>query len=318
MSTEARKEIRLAFEAYPQVLPLLEQAATAPDYNAELDYTSPPEAVRSQLHAILFNSRSVIRVLRIRAEWLAAEGDGDGALETCRNGLRLLRHFSRNPFLVIYYTVAAEADGVIDVANLTLQHASVSRRLRNVFDAELAMVAPTYSLPLAIRSERALVVDFVRTHSGEQSWILGRAIWNHRASECLQFFTTFLALADNALPFRRTLDTIRAMPAKRWNLPWTYSRDTVDMACRRYTKAVALSRCLRIINALQNHAPFDGKKAPMLSQLGLPPDTFTDPYNDNPLYIKPKGQGWLVYSVGADFRDDGGELAHDRDVGLGP
>ena len=57
---------------------------------------------------------------------------------------------------------------------------------------------------------------------------------------------------------------------------------------------------------------------PALADLGLPADVTTDPFNDEPLHIRKLPTGWLIYSVGADLKDDGGDLTDYHDVGVGP
>jgi hypothetical protein len=79
---------------------------------------------------------------------------------------------------------------------------------------------------------------------------------------------------------------------------------------------VALSRCARIVNAWRRtHAA-----KPTLDQMGLPPGATIDPYTGRPLKVVEKPNGWLIYSVGADLKDDGGAIAPGlyKDVGLGP
>jgi hypothetical protein len=43
-----------------------------------------------------------------------------------------------------------------------------------------------------------------------------------------------------------------------------------------------------------------------------------DPFTDEPLHVKKTPRGWLVYSVGPDFKDDGGKLDGRSDIGVGP
>ena len=78
-------------------------------------------------------------------------------------------------------------------------------------------------------------------------------------------------------------------------------------------------RCLRVLNALQTHVPEGSDEVPKLSELGLPAETTTDPYTGDPLHVKKLPQGWLIYSVGKNFVDDGGKFDDEHsDVGVGP
>ena len=80
----------------------------------------------------------------------------------------------------------------------------------------------------------------------------------------------------------------------------------------------AMSRCLRVLNAIQARAGPGSDKVPQLADLGLPHETTIDPYNSEPLHIKKLPEGWLVYSVGMNLVDDGGTLEKVEDVGFGP
>jgi hypothetical protein len=76
-------------------------------------------------------------------------------------------------------------------------------------------------------------------------------------------------------------------------------------------------RCLRVLNALQRQGIGPGQE-PQLPALGLPAEATTDPYDGSPIKLKQIEGQWLIYCVGQDLKDDGGHLADNVDVGLGP
>ena len=80
----------------------------------------------------------------------------------------------------------------------------------------------------------------------------------------------------------------------------------------------ATLRSLRVLNALQQYAIEHGREPVGLSDLNLPAVDTIDPFNGQPLIVKPTAAGWLVYSVGMNGVDDGGDFAKDKDVGFGP
>ena len=57
---------------------------------------------------------------------------------------------------------------------------------------------------------------------------------------------------------------------------------------------------------------------PKLAELGLAPNATRDPFTGKPLRLRKTADGWLVYSVGENLRDDGGHLGRYPDVGVGP
>ena len=80
----------------------------------------------------------------------------------------------------------------------------------------------------------------------------------------------------------------------------------------------AMSRSLRLLNALQARVPPGGDRVPDLAGLGLPAEATIDPYNGKPLNVKRLPEGWMVYSVGSNGVDDGGKLDGRTDIGAGP
>jgi hypothetical protein len=73
-------------------------------------------------------------------------------------------------------------------------------------------------------------------------------------------------------------------------------------------------RCLRIVNAMAKWKAFDSE----LDALGLPPACLIDPFDGRRLRMKRTPNGPIVYSVGANLLDDGGDFDQAKDVGLGP
>jgi hypothetical protein len=86
----------------------------------------------------------------------------------------------------------------------------------------------------------------------------------------------------------------------------------------------ALTRALRVLNALQRRPEPEKMPAADLSDLRLPKDAVTDPFTGKPLLVKKLPGGWLIYSVDDNLRDDGGRIDSDDpgereiDIGLGP
>jgi hypothetical protein len=89
------------------------------------------------------------------------------------------------------------------------------------------------------------------------------------------------------------------------------------------TRLTAQLRCLQILNVLTQRVSDNPDSSANLTDLGLPADATTDPYNGKPLIVRREPNGWLIYSVGQNGQDDGGRI-HDSapggylDVGLGP
>ena len=84
-----------------------------------------------------------------------------------------------------------------------------------------------------------------------------------------------------------------------------------------WCRTQALTRCLRIANAMWQKDVWKDNEI-KLADLGLPTATIVDPYDDSSIKLtKIKGE-WVIYSVGNNLKDDGGNLESYLDVGLGP
>jgi hypothetical protein len=84
-------------------------------------------------------------------------------------------------------------------------------------------------------------------------------------------------------------------------------------------RALATLRSLRILNRLQQRDS-SSDQAPALDELGLPPAALIDPFSGQNLLVRRTDRGWIVYSVGTNLQDDGGQIRcrPELDLGFGP
>ena len=320
---QIQKALKAAFSAYPDVIPLLQQAGACPDYDAQLDYTLPPEQFLAKMLPVIQEIRGDARVLQFRVRLLMAEGNYDEAVRTALILFRLAQHCSHNPTIVGYLVTATIQGIAVQSANLVLQAGPVSKEVRDALDAEIAIQERMEGYTWAYKSERAFVLDSFRDIARGRNFWLFRGYWNRQESECLEVLQTYVALTLDQGPYRQTDRTIRRTynqiaqkmsPLVQLLVPAT---EAVHHAVTRVRTEI---RSLRVLNALQTHVPAGGNETPKLTELGLPTETITDPFTGEPLHVKKTPQGWVVYSVGRNFQDDGGKLDDlpNGDVGVGP
>lgn len=317
MSAEDRKVVRAALAAYPKVLPLLEQAAACPDYDAELDYTLPAQEFLAKALDVVQRPRAAARVLHYQATLLVAEGKRDEAVRTALQIFRLASHFDRNPLVVSYLvSIAVRAQGIRCVEQ-ALQSGPVSKEVREALDAELAAHERMEGFSRAMKNERAYSIEsFRHIVPGSDSWLVGRAFWNMQESACLEVYPTLIELAGTPHGYRDIEQSIDSQQSVLARLLFP----ALKAAYGAVTRVRAEIRSLRVLNALQAHQPAEIGETPRLSDLRLPAATTTDPFNDKPLHVNKTPQGWLVYSVGPNLQDDGGKIDDptNGDVGVGP
>jgi hypothetical protein len=85
-----------------------------------------------------------------------------------------------------------------------------------------------------------------------------------------------------------------------------------------HARGLAVSRSLRVYNALRQFAEKNGRDANGLEELDLPQAATIDPYSGEPLKLKHTDEGWVVYSVMENGLDDGGDFKGLKDFGVAP
>ncbi len=296
--------IQSTLEAFPDLFPLLQQAADCPGYDSQPDCSVGVEAfIDDHLLPHARRARRVIRVLSARTVLLVSQGKRDEALRTGILLLRLSRHFQREPFPAGYLVALACSDAGARMADLALRGGKASEDARRALDAELACHEGTQSYVWALRSGHAGKIDERRQTI---RWL------NYR-------------LSMQALRAADAFDRVNAPDARAALASQPYWKAVAKMP--QLAKSVprqamernrAQMRCLRVLNAVQGYVERTADYGPRLSDLGLPEQATTDPFSGKPLKMRKVPDGWLVYSVGKDLIDDGGQSEEGRDVGFGP
>jgi hypothetical protein len=315
LSENDLRAIESALTASPDVIPLLRQAADCPEYDPQPDYTVDPQAFIANSLSRLGHLRAVIRFLAARVQLLVAQGDREEALQTCLCMIRLSRLFDREPS-VIGFMVSLACRGVgIRAANSVLLSGPLLNSSHEALDAELALHDSTEAYVHALKSERVLGIESFQQFR-TMIWPSG-AMFLSDECDYLDMITEQLEFASR--PFS---DLIAAgLELKHQGQIGVHFQLVLPalMQCRKANDRIrAQMRCLRILNAVHSRADDGDKSEPMLADLGLPPNATTDPFTGAPLRLQKTADGWLVYSMGENLQDDGGDLSERRDVGVGP
>ena len=309
--------IRSMLETYATVVPLLQQAATRPDHHPLLDYTGGTDAFMQHHLDNIGDIRSMLRVLRARVILLLSEGRQEEAIETCITMSQLGRHSEREPMIIGYLVSLVCRRMAVDATNLVLHAGPLSEESRKVIEAELALYEGAEAYRRALKTERAYGLESFRT-TRSNCWLLLDALWNDATCYYLDVIDRYIALAERPYSEVAAMN-LGATPDSR---SFRVVVDLVIPAIRSTREAMertrARMRCLRVLNALQGRPEQAAEETPRLSDLGLPAAATTDPFTDKPLQLKKLPRGWLVYSVGKDLKDDGGQLSDEQDVGVGP
>jgi hypothetical protein len=174
----------------------------------------------------------------------------------------------------------------------------------------------------ALTSERAVSADWADAHLVWFPFLPHAVAWQLKRyqSGVLDAMDEFLKLAE------RPWDEVRAKFGRADSpappSPHGKMADLLMPALHAVFHAnardLAVSRSLRIYNALQRFAHENGREAKGLEELRLPEAATIDPYSGQPLLLKRTAEGWVIYSVMDNGVDDGGDFMGRKDYGVAP
>jgi hypothetical protein len=308
--------LQTAFAQNPEAIPLLFKAAAAPDYDPQLNYDQPQHAF---LEEYLNNSQDVrrpIRVLNYYVTMCLNDGKQVEALDACIAMFQLIRHFDRRPLLTGYLVNLAVRGVAVHAANSVLRAGPLPAEGRSRLEAELAHPVPR--LQSVIESERAYGMGEFRELPIAGSAYLRTPMGKRDMADYLELLDGIEKRAQT--PYSEVhawIDSLQLGPLAQLMVP------AMQASYEAETRLTAQLRCLQILNVLTQRVSDNPDSSPNLTDLGLPAEAITDPYAGKQLILRHEPNGWLIYSVGQNGKDDGGRI-HDSapggylDVGLGP
>jgi hypothetical protein len=332
LSPEELAALAKLVERNPRMYELLNAAAACPGYDAHIDWT---QGIAVQLpHIMVF--RSAARAFQLKALVQANQGEGDAALDQCVNSLRLTSHLQAEPILISHLVDIATQATAEQTGNHVLRMAETSPDARKKLDALLASLDNRKAALAAFKGERAMgVTTFAQLRSeGADSvegagpsplgWMsvtwIGAAYLNDDEAKYLHLMARQIEALELPEKEREAVFAELDQELGAAGMRHMTSRllmPAFEKAHAATTRAEALNRCLRVLLALQ------GKdETATLTSLNLPADVTTDPFSGKPLIVKRVGDQWLIYSVGDNGVDDGGNFDSSKgaalDVGFGP
>jgi hypothetical protein len=266
--------------------------------------------------------RSAVRYAAWQIAVLAREGKTDDAVRRGVDILKLARLHESEPMLVNYLVTIAVRGVAVHELNKALRSGVVSAEVRASLDAELARADDPQSFAQMLTTERAVALESMDAMTSRMppvvvSWLAWPA--KQQFMGAYDMFDEIVVEAQQPWSqFRRAV-----IHGGLANNPHGVLGELLLPALQAGVQArdrdLTQIRALRILNVLQAFAEAQGREASGLTDLGLPAAVTVDPYSDRPLLLKPTDDGWIVYSVGQNGRDDGGTLDDKRlDVGIGP
>ncbi len=303
--------IRSVLSTHADTMSLLEQATDCNIYYPQMeqatDLNSLPAANLRRIQSL----RAATLALQARSVLQLSEGEPDEALETCVMMLRLSRLAEKEPLMPGYLAALACRGTAINSTNHLLQSVRISNTARDSLEAELERHESVAGYEWMLSTERVVGLEMFRAHSanGNRLTQLSR---NQEHTTYLTVFDQLLRLSSST--YKEFLDTYSEHRRILMSAPLASQL----LAREAMNRVQAETRCLRLLNVLQRDENQTKQNELDLTHLGMPPDTILDPFDGQQLHVKRLPDGWLVYSVARNLKDDGGAIGPFLDVGVSP
>jgi hypothetical protein len=331
---ELRRMIRGVFEAHPQAIDLLNRASNCPDFDPLWDPAAGPFGVFEDAINVT-QVRDAARLVRIVAMTHLADGNPDDALVPALMWMRICRLMQRKCLVVGFHVSIALRDVAIRSAVDVLASDNLSQRSRAALDAELQRHDDVGAFRHALLTERVVglaTYEEMRAHlitPRTLAWWVP-SIWTN--DQCRYLDGVAAVLERTHLPYlerprvqvasddadnESTLDMLSLSPDSLLPLSQTFL-PALSISINVVDRSAAKLRSLLVLNSVRRYEIAHGGGAPQLSQLELPEEATTDPFNGQPLRLKSLPDGYVVYAVGRNLTDDGGDVTGltEKDVGL--
>lgn len=326
-------EVRKAVDRRAALFHLVEEAVKRPKCQFPVHWEKGPEALYPHLSLL----SEIERIIAARAIVRAQDGQMDAALDDVILGLRVARAVAKDPNLIsqsIRYSHIRTALGGLKEC-VRLEPLS-NKQARQVYD-ELSAISINEDFIRAMKGERAITMclfDQARRRPQDFRFLFGsdtgEAIGPIRQSElqieayfyrplsykdqeiCLDYWSRQLRVLR--LPYREIkqskslskvdpyLDAPRLAVFTRGLFPiFVGSASSRDSAAAR----IGLAQVVMALKAYKSaFDSYPASLAELKSRLGWKlPD---DPFSGKPFVYKRRGEGFLLYSIGANLKDDGG------------
>jgi hypothetical protein len=319
-SKEQIEAIRAILDKYQDVEQAITAAAACEQFGSQFDFSVGHTAFIEHLVDSIQYSRTAARFLGWRTEVLLADGRHEAAIQNGIQALRLARLHDSEPTLVAYLVAIAMRGQASNQIYDALAAGSVSPEVHAAIDLELTKHDDPSRLGEVLKSERAICADWIndqlRGHNAVLANVFGGPLKSMQVG-VLDAMEEILALSEQPWHKARSKFTSGTLTAGHGTLA-VLLEPALQAAFEANARSLAVSRALRINNALRQFADKNGREAKGLEELSMPREATIDPYSGEPLKLKHSADGWIIYSVMQNGKDDGGDFDQLKDWGVAP
>lgn len=332
-SAEQLAAMRDILDRYADLEAAISAAAACPKYASTADFSLGfHDFIDSNLDGRITRIRAIARLVRWRALTLIGERRPDLAIERWMEVLRLAKLHEAEPTLVAQLVTYAIRGVTVDGIHEALMAGPIPLELRNQLDAELVRSESPTKISDVLITERAsstsASIDQTSGMCGPEGcepaprvlvWLFG---WVPKRFYLAPFdvYDELLLIADKPWPEIKTHFAKGGKPngSTGHGALADLLRPALEEVFIAGNRDTARVRSLRVYSDLQRFAEANDREATGLDELSLPKEATIDPFSGKPLIIQKTDAGWLIYSVGADGIDGGGNFDEHKDVGVGP
>ena len=316
---------------FPAMFEQLDRAAQCTQFvGASSNSNDPMDALSNE---VLQQLRTAVRAYSAKALVAAYRGKGDEALRICDNALKLQQVARVRPTLVSCLVEAATQSLIVDTANHVLRVSQPSSEAIAQFNQTLSGIDNIASLTAAMKGERAFGLSMITKVKQEGDagggtipgggFLLGNWLGDAYLNDDEEMYLDLMAANIEVIgePKEKREVVLQKIENELTATKFRYamSRMLVPSLSRAHDaidRIEAKVRCLRMI--CDNQEAFQKAESEPLVNVPL------DPFDGSPMKSKQTKDGWVVYSVGENLEDDGGDVVSQAadsrplDIGLGP
>jgi hypothetical protein len=314
--------IRAIVDHYPDVEEALIAVAACDQYASRQDFSLDQQQFIQEFLKIQGPIRQATRFLVYKNILDLADGQHERAVERGIRNLRLARLYDNEPLLVSLLVGVAVRVHAIDSLYDGLAAGPVSAEMHAALDAELARHDTPQRLVNALKTERALGAEWFDSLNTGQLFLAHTFGWYMKGFQIgvIEAMNELVRLAER--PWHEVREQFGAPDSPSLPSGHGVMADLLVPAVRASfhanARGLAMIRSLRIFNALRRFAEQHGREAKSLAELDLPEASTIDPYSGKPLKLMRAEDGWVVYSVMENGKDDGGDFIGHQDYGVAP
>lgn len=314
-SLEQMAVLQVAFEKHAVAFSKYASAAKCLRFQTDWRIGPVPSASLNGLMADCQEARSIMRHCSALVGLLMAEGRLDEALETSLQMMALSTLIENEPFVTGFLVGTACRLMSLQAIVAVLERSSLTAEQRDQLDAALAESESADGFIQALVSERIFGLAWFRAD------VFGGPLLSILARQAKLDACDYLDLIDemsrlSTIPRHAANDKLDLLTKRKIGPIASMTVQALMSARNAYDRAIAKTRCVRLLNALQRAFPNGIPANPPLSELPGDADSRHDPFTGKPLLIIATNKAVVVYSVGENGKDDSGSIDNSKDVGV--